>query len=228
MSAAEASPGGRSARQSDRTLLLILLAVLGTTLGSADPPRAWRRPARAPARLALASTDDGTREIDVTDLAFVFYDRTYYHKRAPRSEDASGRRVDIEDKREECACLRFEDRSKVKFDAVRQIEIDYPEDGREARLRVTERDGSVREVGAGSLSGASTSLAPRFAATVDGVVREFPLILGGVRGKWICGAAKIGHRSLPSLVGKGLLRCCGYSVVHHLAAPRSFQVGLPV
>ncbi len=166
-------------RWTGRCLLLVLAALLATASASALGVRREPRPTGTPARLALDSSREGGREVDVADLAFVFYERVYYHKRAPRSEDASGRRVDIEDKRQECACLRFEDGSKVKFSSVRQIEVSYADSEREARLRVTERDGGVREVRASALSGASSSLSPRFAATIDGAVREFPLILRG-------------------------------------------------
>jgi len=131
-----------------------------------------------PARIVLASADGEVRELDVPDLAFVFYARTFFHRRAPRSQNASGSRVDIEDRRRECVCLRFDDWSKVKLSDLRQIEISYPDVGGEARVRLTDTDGGVREVPAGSFAGASTSLPPRFTATIDGTLREFPLIVG--------------------------------------------------
>ena len=73
--------------------------------------------------------------------------------------------------------MRLDDSSKLKFSKVRQIEINYPPEGRVAHLRVTLFDGRVRELGADSLFGATDSFAPRFAVRVDGEVREFLLIL---------------------------------------------------
>ena len=79
--------------------------------------------------------------------------------------------------------MRLDDWSKMKFSKTRQIEIDYPPDGFVARLRVTLIDGRMREVRADSLYGAYDSFPPRFAARVDGEVREFPLILPE-KGSW--------------------------------------------
>jgi hypothetical protein len=113
----------------------------------------------------------------VADLVFVHFERLYYHRRAPRSEDPSGSRLQIEDRRRECRCLRMQDWAKLKFKAIRQIEISYPPDGIVALLRITKRDGSIVEVGADTLHGGTESFGPRFAATLDGQHREFPLIL---------------------------------------------------
>jgi hypothetical protein len=122
-------------------------------------------------------TPDGERTIPAVDLAFVYFERIYYHKGAPRSEEATGERLDVEDRRKECRCVRLEDWSKLKFSKTRQIEIEYPPDGRVALLRVTLINGDLRQVRADSLFGAVDSFAPRFAARVDGEVREFPLLL---------------------------------------------------
>lgn len=143
------------------------------------------RAARAPRgnpTLVLGSAA-GERTVPAVDLAFVFFERIYYRRRAPRSEDPIGQRVEVEDRRRECACLRLQDWSKFKFSKVRQIEIDYPPDGDVARLRVTEFDGRVTEVAADSLFGAADSYAPRFAARVDGEVREF-LLFRPQDGSW--------------------------------------------
>ena len=173
-----AQPARRARVTQVRLLLPILLAVLPASVGAPGRLQAKRRPVGMAARIVLGSADGEERELDVPDLAFVFYARTYFHRRAPRSENASGRRVDIEDRRKECLCLRFDDWSKIKLGDLRQIEISYPDAGGEARVRLTDTDGGMREVAAGSLAGASTSMPPRFAATVDGALREFPLILG--------------------------------------------------
>ena len=143
------------------------------------------RPPRTPRgnpTLVLESAA-GERTIPAVDLAFVSFERIYYRRGAPRSEEATGQRLDVEDHRRECRCVRLDDSSKLKFSKVRQIEIDYPPDDRVAHLRVTLFDGQVREMRADSLYGAIDSFAPRFAARVDGEVREFLLILPE-RGSW--------------------------------------------
>jgi len=126
----------------------------------------------------------GERTIPAIDLKFVFFERIYYRRHAPRSEEAKGERVDVEDHRHECRCLRLENWSKLKFSKVRQIEIVYPPDGAVAMLRVIQFDGALRELRADSLFGAVDSFAPRFAARIDGEVREFPLILSEQGSVW--------------------------------------------
>ncbi len=154
-------------------IVLLLQAQLAT--GCASAPRRPRAPRGNPT-LVLASPS-GERTIPVADLTFVYFKRIFYQRHAPRSEDATGSRVDIEDRRKECRCLRLEDWSKIKFSEIRQIELTYPPDQTVARLRVTERDGSMQELRADTLFGARDSLAPRFFATVEGEHREFPLLL---------------------------------------------------
>ncbi len=143
------------------------------------------RPSRTPRGNPTLVLDapGGERTIPAVDLAFVYYERIYYRRRAPRSEEATGQRGEVEDRRRECRCVRLEDSSKLKFSKVRQIEIVYPPDEGVARLRVTLYDGRVRELLGDSLSGAADSFAPRFAARVDGEVREFLLMLPE-RGSW--------------------------------------------
>lgn len=152
------------------TLLIGCLPFSGPLLA-----REGRTPRGNPT-LVLASPA-GERTVPVSDLVFVHFERLYYHRRAPRSQDASGSRMEIEDRRRECRCLRMQDWTKLKFKMIRQIELIYPPDGTVARLRITRRDGRVSEMGADSLHGASESFGPRFAATLDGQMREFPLIL---------------------------------------------------
>lgn len=162
----------------------VVVAILLSALlfAPALAARAPRTPRGNPT-LVLASSS-GERTIPVSDLVFVHFERIYYQRHAPRSEDPAGHRVEIEDRRRDCRCLRLEDWSKLKFKKIRQIEITYPPDETVARLRVTERDGKVRELRADSLSGAVESFAPRFAVTVDGEHREFPLILDEGAGGW--------------------------------------------
>jgi len=161
---------------------LALSPLAAPPLASAARAPAAPAPPRGP-RLVLVSSSAGERTVTVRDLKFVVFRRTYYQRRAPRAEDASGRRVDVEDRRLECRCVRFADWSKVKLKFLRQVEITYPEGGREALVRLTGRDGKVREFPAGSLFGAAGSLPPRFAATVDGTLQEFPLLLGDQPGE---------------------------------------------
>ncbi len=176
------------ARSGPATVLLVTTALLGAAIigpafqargatHSASARRSSSATAKGP-RLVIASSGGAERVVEVRDLSFVYFRRTYYQMRSPRAEDAAGRRIDVEDRRREDRSVRFEDESKARFYVLRQIEITYPEGGREALVRLTWRDGRMREVPAGSLAGGSSQLPPRFAATVDGALREFPLLLG--------------------------------------------------
>ncbi len=155
-------------------MALVLLVQATVATGCASAPRRPRTPRGNPT-LVLASPS-GERTIPVADLTFVYFKRIFYQRHAPRSEAASGSRVDIEDRRKECRCLRLEDWSKIKFSEIRQIELTYPADDAVARLHVTGRDGRVQVLRADSLFGARDSLAPRFFATVEGERQEYPLL----------------------------------------------------
>jgi hypothetical protein len=135
-------------------------------------------------RLVLESAGGTSREVEVHDLKFVYDRRTYYTRHAPRSEATFGRRTDVEDRRKECRCLRLQDWSKIKFKVLRQIEIDYPVGDPSARLRITSRTGDLREIAAKDLFGGEETAPARLAATVDGVLREFPLALSGPADAW--------------------------------------------
>ena len=156
--------------------------LIGFLLASGSPEARERRTPRGNPTLVLASAA-GERTVPVPDLTFVHFERVYLHRRAPRSEDPTGKRLEIEDRRRECRCLRLEDWTKLKFKMIRQIEFTYPPDGVVARLRITRRDGRVIEIGADTLNGGKDSFGPRFAATLDGQSREFPLILAD-GGQW--------------------------------------------
>jgi len=133
----------------------------------------------------LHATDGAERTVTVEDLSFAYFKRTFYTKAAPRSESPSRQRIEVLDRREECACLRLSDWSKIKFKKLRQIEIVYPKGSRQATLRLTGRDGHVSEIPAGALFGGGDPFPPRFGATVDGFYREFPLVLeDSVTGGW--------------------------------------------
>lgn len=174
-------------RAGRRCAAALLLAALGALLGPVQAPAAAGRPKRPEGPLlTFVSTEGGERSVEAeADFAFVAFERTYYTRHAPRSEASSGQRVDVEDRRRECACLRLQDYSRIKFKKLRQVEIIYPSGGRATRLRLTDRVGRVREIPAESLYGGDSPLPPRFAVTIDGESREFPLILGDeASGPW--------------------------------------------
>ena len=148
------------------------MLAIGTV--GAGPPR----PRDAPI-LVLVGPDGGERTVHAPDFRFVYFERIFYDRHAPRSEEPSGRRLDIEDRRHECTCVLLEDLTRYKFKNLRQIEILHGPDDPHLRLRLTERNGKVHEHLFESLAGTISSVSPRFAATVDGVVREFPLQMGG-------------------------------------------------
>lgn len=150
--------------------------LIGFLLASGSPEARERRTPRGNPTLVLSSVA-GERTVPVPDLAFVHFERVYLHRRAPRSEDPTGKRLEIADRRRECRCLRLRDWTKLKFKMIRQIEFAYPPDGVVALLRITRRDGTVIEIGADTLNGGQDSFGPRFVATLDGQSREFPLIL---------------------------------------------------
>ena len=79
---------------------LVLLLRLPLDIGCASAPRGPRTPQGNPT-LVLASPT-GERTIPVADLTFVYFKRIFYQRHAPRSEEATGSRVDIEDRRKEC------------------------------------------------------------------------------------------------------------------------------
>ena len=163
----------------------VLLLLCAAPVFFLETPAATTGRTNSPGNPTLVlESPGGERTIPAVDLRFVFYERIYYRRHAPRSEEARGERVDVEDRRRECRCLRLEDWSRVKFSKVRQIEVAYPPDGAVALLRVTELDGGMRELRADSLFGAVDSFAPRFAARIDGEVREFPLILSEHGSAW--------------------------------------------
>lgn len=152
---------------------VVLAAVLPAL--AAHPALAGPRPARQPPLLVLVGPDGAERSVRTPDFRFVHFERIFYDRHAPRSEEPSGRRLDIEDRRHDCACILLDDLTKYKFKSLRQIEIVATPGDPHPRLRLTELNGAVHEHPFTSLAGAVDSLPPRFVATVDGVVREFPI-----------------------------------------------------
>jgi hypothetical protein len=163
------------------------LAALGLigVLAAGGPGPAIAGP-RAPGRIpliVLASPAGGERPVEAPDLVFAYYRRTVYARRAPRSEVPGGRVTEVEDRRKECRCLRFQDWSRKKFKKLRQIEIAYPSASAYARVRITGQDGTVREFPASELYGSDGAFPPRLVVTIDGVRREYPLALAGESGE---------------------------------------------
>jgi len=164
----------------NRASRAILLVVLLVSPCAAAPTR---RGSPAPARdrnhaeLVLSSADGGERSVGVGDLAFAYFKRSFYRKAAPRAQEPGGQRLEISDKRRECRCLRLEDWTKIKFLRLRQIEILYPADAGEARLRLTYRGGRLQDVPASALYGSQREIRPRFMPPVAASIREFPLLL---------------------------------------------------
>jgi hypothetical protein len=143
------------------------------TLPAFSGPRAPKKPPR----LALLSDIGGEYTVEAEEFEFVYFRRTFYNKAAPRSANPAGRRIEVLDRRYECNYLRLPDWSKIKLKELRQIGITYPQGSREALLQLTYLDGRVTELPASGLYGAQGPFPPRFGATIDGVYREFPLVL---------------------------------------------------
>ena len=169
---------GRAAR------CLVVVAIAGVAaLGFPDPATA--APNRAAAKkekkrgplLTFHSEAEGERTVEAVDLRFAFFQTLYRHKAAPRSENPTGERIEVVQKRKECDCIRLADYAKIKKQEIRQIDVTYPIDGRVALVRVTRRNGQIHEYPATSLYGGDGLFPPRFVATVDGEHREFPLVL---------------------------------------------------
>ena len=144
-----------------------------------------RHPALAAARgpgsgplIYLYSAARGERGLVAENVFFVHFETIYRHRAAPRSESPTGERLEIVDRRQECRCVRLADYSRIKMSKIREIALSYPPGERAARVRLTLRDGKVREYAATELYGGDGLFPPRFAATLSGATREFPLVLG--------------------------------------------------
>jgi hypothetical protein len=162
--------------------LPLALAVLLVVPGEAAARRLPK--SSRPVSVVLVSAHGEERVVEVRDFRFAYFERIFYDRRTPRDQDASGRRTEVEDRRHECLCLKLQDWSEIQFRLLRQIEVQYPEGGPSARVRVTRRTGEVREYPIEALYGGVSSFAPRFAATIDGRSREFPLAAGEGAETW--------------------------------------------
>lgn len=163
----------------------MLAAILACVVLVAPLREAAAAPNRAAAKkekqkgqlLTLFSEAAGERQVEVPDLRFAAFETRYRHTAAPKSESPTGERIEVVQKRKECSCVRLADWSKIKMVRIRQIDVTYPEGGRVALVRVTRRDGDVREYPATNLYGGDGLFPPRFTATVEGEHLEFPLVL---------------------------------------------------
>jgi hypothetical protein len=124
----------------------------------------------------------GEHDVEAHDLRFVYFKTTYRQTRAPKEEVAGGQRTEVIGDRKECQCIRLLDWSKIKLGRVRAIELTHGPSDRVATVRVTRGDGRVNEYPATALFGGDGLYPPFFSATIDGVHREFPLILEGHAG----------------------------------------------
>jgi hypothetical protein len=171
MSSNRAWSTSRSSATERAALFFAAAAILAAC---AEPAHAF---AKKGPLLTFVSESRGERTLEVFDLRFASFQTIYKHKAAPRSESATGERIEVVHKRKECSCVRLADYSKIALRQLRQIDVTYPEGGRVALVRFTWRDGKVREYPAGDLYGADGLFPPRFTAVVEGEHREFPLIL---------------------------------------------------
>src|SRR5262245_1217028 len=151
------------------TLAALLALVFARDADAAATPK--------PILLATLSGPGGERDIEAHDPGFVYFKITYRQTRAPRDEVPGGERTTVIADREECRCLRFLDWSKIKMKKIRAIEIAHAPGQRVSTVRVTRRDGQVREYPATALYGGDGLYPPFFSLTIEGVHREFPLIL---------------------------------------------------
>src|SRR5439155_2897714 len=102
------------------SVILILGSVLETVSAAPRPASAAKTPRNNPT--IVLDSPEGERTIPAVDLRFVFYERIYYRRRAPRSEDANGERRDVADRLRDGRCPGLEDRSEVNVSNVRQID----------------------------------------------------------------------------------------------------------
>jgi hypothetical protein len=159
-----------------RALRLLLCASL-LCAGAVSPAAAEAHKAGTGKLMTLVSDDTGTRTVEVFDFRFVFFTTRYRDTHAPKSESPTGERIEVINDRQECACLRLADYTKYKFMRQREIAVIYPEGSHVAQVRVTRRDGKVHEFPATDLYGGTGLATPLFSATIDGQLREFPLVL---------------------------------------------------
>lgn len=149
--------------------LLLAMAVLG---GAARPAGAKPKPVR----LTLTGPG-GERNVEGSDLRFIYFHTRYRRTRVPVEESPTRERLEVLSDRDDCRCVRFADYSRVKFKKIRAIEIVTHPGERSATVRVTRLDGGSNEYPVDRLWGGGDLFPPHFSVTIDGVEREFLLRL---------------------------------------------------
>ena len=166
------APARRRTRRAPGVLLAVVALLIARSAVAATTTS-------KPILLVTLRDAQGERDVEAHDLRFVYFKTTYRQTRAPREEVPGGQRTEVIGDRKECRCIRFPDWSKIKMSKIRAIEITHGAPDRVAVVRVTRADGHVNEYPATSLYGGDGLYPPFFSATIDGVHREFPLILEG-------------------------------------------------
>jgi hypothetical protein len=132
----------------------------------------------APKKLRVTlSGGSGERTIAAADLRFVFFHTRYRTTRVPAVQSPGRERTDILSDRDDCACLRLADYSRIRFSIIREIEVRTTPGQAVAGVRVVRMDGQTHEYPASALYGGDGLAPPLFMVTIDGVAREFPLVL---------------------------------------------------
>lgn len=155
------------ARAAGAALLVVLVAAAAAPAAAAKPKTV---------RLTLTGPE-GERTVEATDLRFVFFETRYRRLRVPAEESPTRERVEILNDREDCRCLRLADYARIRFNILRTIEVRTSPGETVARVQVVRRDGKTNEYLATGLYGGDGLAPPLFMATIDGVTREFPLVL---------------------------------------------------
>jgi hypothetical protein len=123
------------------------------------------------------SGGSGERTVAAADLRFVFFHTRYRTTRVPAEDNPTRERTEILSDRDDCACLRLADYSRIRFSIIREIEVRTSPGQAVASVRVVRMDGKTHEYPATALYGGDGLAPPLLMVTVDGVAREFPLVL---------------------------------------------------
>lgn len=157
-----------------RGVALVLVASGLLVAGGLLAPRAEALPKTV--RITLTGPA-GERTIEADDLRFVFFHTRYRTTRAPVEESPTRERTEILSDRDDCKCLRLADYSRIRFNILRSIEVRTTPGDKVASVQVVRKDGKTHEYPATALYGGDGLAPPLIMATIDGVAREFPLIL---------------------------------------------------
>ena len=156
------------------TALAVLLLVAAAAPAAAKPKKV---------RITVTGPE-GERTLDAADLRFVYFRTRYRTTRAPAEESPNRERTTILNDRDDCDCLRLADYSRIRFSALREIEVHAGAGQPVASVRAVWRAGKTREFPATALYGGDGLAPPLFMVTYDGVAHEFPLVLPADGGAW--------------------------------------------